>query len=142
MLGAQFTQVAHLGGHIDLLGYDLPTQEAQAGGVLPLTLYWKATALVPNNYQVFAHLSAPDGTVWGQSDKLNPGDFPSTRWPLDKYVWDDHALQIKPDAPPGEYRLLVGLYTLENGQRVPVLDERGQIMGDSVELKSTVLVRP
>ena len=141
VLGAQFKQIAHLGGHIDLLGYDLATQEVQAGGVLPLTLYWKATAPVPNNYQVFAHLSAPDGTVWGQSDKLNPGDFPSTRWPLDKYVWDDHMLQIKPDAPPGEYQLSVGLYLLQDGRRAPVFDDAGQIVADQVVLKTTITVR-
>jgi hypothetical protein len=109
--------------------------------VLPLTLYWKATALVPYNYQAFAHISAPDGTVWGQSDKLNPGDFPSTRWPLDKYVWDDHKVQIKPDTPPGEYQLSVGLYLLEDGRRAPVFDDAGQIVADHVVLSATIQVR-
>ncbi len=140
-LGAQHKQIAHLGGHIDLLGYDLSATEVQSGGVLPLTVYWKATALVPDNYQVFAHISAPDGTVWGQSDKLNPGDFPSTRWPLDKYVWDDHKVQLKPDTPPGEYLLSVGLYLLEDGRRAPVFDDAGQIVADHVVLKTTITVR-
>lgn len=141
VLGAQFKQIAHLGGHIDLLGYDLAAREVQSGGVLPLTLYWKATALVPHNYQVFAHLIAPDGAVWGQSDKLNPGDFPATRWPLDKYVWDDHRLQLKPDTPPGAYQLSVGLYLLEDGRRAPVFDNDGQIVADQVILKTTINVR-
>jgi hypothetical protein len=104
-------------------------------------LYWKATAPVPYNYQVFAHLSAPDGVVWGQSDKLNPGDFPATRWPLDKYVWDDHALQIKPAAPPGEYQLSVGLYLLQDGRRAPVFDDNGQIVADQVILNTFITVR-
>ena len=124
-----------------MLGYDLSATEVQSGGVLPLTVYWKATALVPDNYQVFAHISAPDGTVWGQSDKLNPGDFPSTRWPLDKYVWDDHKVQLKPDTPPGEYLLSVGLYLLEDGRRAPVFDDAGQIVADHVVLKTTITVR-
>jgi hypothetical protein len=141
VLGAHFKQIAHLGGHIDLLGYDLSAREVQSGGVLPLTLYWKATALVPHNYQVFAHLIAPDEAVWGQSDKLNPGDFPSTRWPLDKYVWDDHQMHIKPDTPPGEYQLSVGLYLLEDGRRAPVFDDDGQIVADHVVLKTTINVR-
>ena len=96
--------------------------------------------LVPYNYQVFAHLSAADGTVWGQSDKLNPGDFPSTRWPLDKYVWDDHKIQLKPDTPPGKYQLSVGLYLLEDGRRAPVFDN-GQIVADHVVLTTTIQVR-
>jgi hypothetical protein len=142
VLGAQFKQMAHLGGHIDLLGYDLVTVNVEAGGTLPLTLYWRATAPVPTNYQVFAHLSQPGAAPWGQSDKLNPGDFPTTRWPLDKYVWDDHVLSIRPDTPAGDYVLSVGLYTLGDGKRAPVLDDNGQIIGDSVTLDTIVHVTP
>ena len=139
-LGAQFKQPAHLGGGIDLLGYDLPATEVRAGGTLPLTLYWRATAAVPKNYQVFVHLAQPGLPPWGQSDKLNPGDFPTTRWPLDKFVWDDHQLKVRSDTPPGDYRLSVGLYTLSDGQRVPVMDDKGQIIGDNVPLETIVRV--
>jgi hypothetical protein len=139
-LGAQHQQQANFGGHIELLGYDLPSAEIESGQALPLTLYWRATAPVPLNYQVFVHLSNPATTLWGQSDKLNPGDFPSTRWPLDRFVWDDHWLQVLPGTPPGEYRLSVGLYQLENGQRVPVLDNQGQIIGDNIVLDTVVHV--
>ncbi len=140
-LGAQHQQRANFGGHIELLGFDLPSNEVAAGQVLPLTLYWRATAPVPNNYQVFVHLSNPATTLWGQSDKLNPGDFPSTRWPLDRFVWDDHKVQLKPDAPPGEYQLAVGLYLLQDGRRAPVFDDAGQIVADHVVLKTTINVR-
>jgi hypothetical protein len=139
-LGAQHQQRANFGGHIELLGYDLPAVEIEAGQQLPLTLYWRATAPVPHNYQVFAHLTNPATTLWGQSDKLNPGDFPSTRWPLDKFVWDDHRLQVLPGTPPGEYRLSVGLYDLSSGQRAPVFDEAGQLTGDNVGLDTAVKV--
>ncbi|MFN8597560.1 MAG: 6-pyruvoyl-tetrahydropterin synthase-related protein [Anaerolineae bacterium] len=140
VLGAQVKQVAHLGGHIDLLGYDVPVVEVKAGDSLPLTLYWKATAPVPKNYQVFAHVGVPGVPPFGQSDKLNPGDFPTTRWPLDKYVWDDHTVIIAPDTPPGEYELSVGLYTLGDGVRAPVFDEAGQIVGDHVVLQTRIKV--
>ena len=123
-----------------MLGYDLPAVEVEAGQPLPLTLYWHATAPVPHNYQVFVHLSNPATTLWGQSDKLNPGDFPSTRWPLDRFVWDDHRLQVLPGTPPGEYRLSVGLYDLSSGQRAPIFDDAGQIVGDNVVLDTVVKV--
>ena len=103
-------------------------------------MYWKATAPAPTNYQVFAHLARPPFVLWGQSDKLNPGDFPTTRWPLDKYVWDDHTLRVLPGTPPGEYAIVVGLYTLGDGRRAPVLDTAGQIVGDSVQLSLPVRV--
>jgi hypothetical protein len=140
VLGAQHPQRANFGGHIELLGYDLPLTEIESGQRLPLTLYWRATASVPHNYQVFAHLTNPATTLWGQSDKLNPGDFPSTRWPLDRFVWDDHRLQVLPGTPPGEYRLAVGLYDLNSGQRAPIFDEAGQIVGDNMVLDTVVKV--
>ena len=139
VLGAQVQQRADFGGHIELLGYDLPSNEVAAGQALPLTLYWYATAPVPHNYQVFVHLTNPATTLWGQSDKLNPGDFPSTRWPLDRFVWDDHRLPVLPGTPPGEYRLSVGLYDLGSGQRAPVFSD-GQIVGDNVVLDTVVKV--
>ncbi len=139
-LGAQHQQRANFGGHIELLGYDLPSGEVESGQQLPLTLYWHATAPVPYNYQVFVHLTNPATTLWGQSDKLNPGDFPSTRWPLDRFVWDDYQLPVLPGTPPGEYRLSVGLYDLASGQRAPILNDAGQIVSDNVVLDTVVNV--
>jgi len=132
---------------ITLLGFDLPQSEVRAGGSFPITLYWKATAPVPVNYQVFVHLV--NQQLWGQPlhDKLNPGDFPTSRWPLDKYVWDDYAtpdsvIRVRPDAPPGEYEIRAGLYTLADGVRAPVFDSKGNPVGDSVVLPLKMRVLP
>jgi hypothetical protein len=137
---ATYKQAANFDGHIALLGFDVPQPEVQPGESLPLTLYWTATAPVPINYQVFAQLTRPPTVLWGQSDKLNPGDFPSTRWPLDRYVWDDHLLRVLPGTPPGAYTLSVGLYTLEDGRRAPVFDTAGRLIGDSVQLNLPIRV--
>jgi len=138
--------VAHV---ITLLGFDLPQSKVRAGTSFPLTLYWKATAPVSVNYQVFVHLVGPRDKLWGQPlrDKLNPGDFPTVRWPLDKYVWDDYAtpesvIRIKPDTPPGDYEILVGLYTLADGVRAPVFDVQGNLVGDSIALPIKIRVLP
>lgn len=138
------SSLAHV---ITLLGFDLPQREVRADGSFPLTLYWKATAPVPVNYQAFVHLI--NQQLWGQPlhDKLNPGDFATTRWPLDKYVWDDYAtpysvVRVKPDTPPGEYEIRVGLYTLADGVRAPVFDARGNLAGDSIVLPVKVRVLP
>jgi hypothetical protein len=133
-------QKIDFGGHIQLLGFDLAQGEVRSGDKLPLTLYWQATAPVPDNYQVFAHLTRPTTHLWGQSDNLNPGEIPTRRWPLDKYVRDEHALDILPGTPPGEYQLTVGLYTLANGARVPVFDAQGTFLGDTLTLPTTVRV--
>jgi hypothetical protein len=143
VLGAQHSltdQKIDFGGYIQLLGYDLPQDEVRSDGTLPLTLYWWATAPVPDNYQVFAHLTRPTTHLWGQSDNLNPGEIPTRRWPLDKYVRDEHELDILPGTPPGEYQLTVGLYTLADGARVPVFDAQGTFLGDTFTLPTTLRV--
>lgn len=137
---SMFGAAVDFGHHIQMLGYDLPRSRVPAGGTLPLTLYWRATAPVPDNYQVFAHLTRPITHLWGQSDNLNPGDLPTERWPLDKYVRDEHELTVLPGTPPGDYQLSVGLYTLADGARVPVFDAEGTLLGDTFELGTPVRV--
>ena len=70
------------------MGYDVSNTSVKPGDTVYLTLYWKAQDELDINYQAFVHVFGPDGLV-AQSDKLNPGEFPTRRWPLDKYVRDE-----------------------------------------------------
>ncbi len=83
------------------------------------------------NYQVFAHLLDSENNLVAQSDKLNPGDFPTRRWPTDKYVRDEHELFLPADLDPGNYRWSVGLWAAGDGWRLPVFDDSGEMVGDS-----------
>jgi len=47
---------------------------------------------------------------------------------------------VKPDAPPGQFVIEVGMYLPQSGQRLPVLDKSGQVQGDRV-LLATVEIR-
>jgi hypothetical protein len=137
---AQHEQHAVLGGEVELLGFDLPQRRVRAGEELTLVLYWRAREPLQTNYQSFAHLTHPTAVSWGQSDALNPGGLPTTRWPLDRYVQDPHQVRVRPGTPPGEYRLEVGLYTMEDGRRLPVLGPNGEPAGESVTLDVPVEV--
>jgi hypothetical protein len=99
---------------------------------MDVTFYWQPWQPLDINYQVFVHLLAEDGSLVAQSDKLNPGDFPTGRWPLDKYVRDENTLAIPADLPPGTYRLSVGLWVAAEGWRLPVLDDDRTQIGDNV----------
>ncbi|MFZ5916908.1 MAG: 6-pyruvoyl-tetrahydropterin synthase-related protein [Chloroflexota bacterium] len=137
---AQHKLQANFSDQVMLLGYDLPQTEVLADGEIPLTLYWKAIQPVPTNYSVFVHLVRPPEHLWGQDDRLNPADFPMTRWPLDKYVRDRHTLPVLPGTPPGEYEILVGFYRQDTGERLVVLGADG-IAGE-VRLPTTVRLLP
>jgi hypothetical protein len=94
------------------------------------------------NYQTFVHLARPLHVLWGQEDHLNPGGLPTTRWPVDKYVWDEYEIRVLPGTPPGEYSINVGVPLWASNHRLLRYDEAGQVAGDSVVIGSIEVVRP
>lgn len=139
---AQYEVHANFGGQIELLGYDLPEQRVRSGGTLPLVLYWRALAPMSENYQTFVHVAQPLHLVWGQADRLNPGDFPTARWPLDKYVWDAYDIHIPLGTPPGEYMINVGVPSWAGGYRLLRIDQDGQTVGDGVVIATVEVLPP
>jgi len=137
---AQHQLRANFGDQIELLGYDLPQQRVRAGEEFSIVLYWRALIPLGDNYQSFVHLAQPLHVLWGQEDHLNPGDLPTTRWPLDKYVWDEYDIRVLPETGPGEYLLNVGLYSAAGEYRLQRLDESGQVVGDSIVIASIEVV--
>jgi hypothetical protein len=141
-LPAQTAVFADFDDQIVLIGYDLSTDSARPGESVTVTLYWKAKqAPLPVNYQVFAHLLAEDGVLVAQSDKLNPGEFPTRRWTTEKYVRDRHELQLPDDLPPGRYILSTGLWAAFEGWRLPLVDENGRQIGDNYRLPVEFIAR-
>jgi hypothetical protein len=137
-----------LGPSIRLLGYDLAQDAVQPGGTLDLTLYWQADAPVTARYKVFTHLlgdvwNAANGNfIWGQVDgEPAGGEAPTTTWTPGAVIADRYRIPVAPDAPPGLYRLEVGLYGLVDGQRLPVLTADSQPAGDAVDLGSIEVSR-
>ncbi len=140
-LPANYQQHADFGGEISMLGFDLSDTQLRPGQVLDVTIYWNAQRPVTQTYQSFVHLVRPEGTIWRQSDTLNPGGFPTNLWPTDRYVSDKHRLTLPDDLPPGEYFLSVGLYTLHNSQRLPVQEAESGYTRDNLILSQEVIVR-
>jgi hypothetical protein len=98
-----------------------------------LTLYWRALAGMETSYTVFTHLLDSANQIRGQQD--NPpmnGTYPTTLWVPGEVVADPYALQVSADAQPGTHAIEIGLYVVETGQRLPVLDAAGQVTGDRI----------
>ena len=130
-----------LGEHIRLLGYDMPQTVAEPGGVVELTLYWQALEPIQTRYKVFTHLlgetynATMDNFLWGQQDNepVN-GQVPTTVWAPGVIIADPYSISVAANAPPGQYRIEVGMYGLVDGNRLPVL-ENGAVTGDHVILQ-------
>lgn len=125
---------ANFGDQIALLGYTEIGETAVPGSKVEFTVYWKALRELEISYQSFVHVLDANGNLVAQSDKLNPGEFPTNRWPLDKYVPDTHRIVLPHDLPKGEYTVVTGLWVMGEGWRLPVFDENGETIGDNVEL--------
>jgi hypothetical protein len=127
---------ANVGDQVALIGYDTSSTSARAGEEVEIVLYWQAFAPMDINYQVFLHLMAEDGSLVSQSDKLNPGHFPTKRWPLDRYIRDAHTLTMPTGLAPAELQVRAGLWVQDEGWRLPVLDANDRQIGDTVPLFS------
>jgi len=112
-----------LGGKVRLLGYDLTTAKVEPGGSMSLTLYWQALAKMERDYSVFVHVVGEDGQILSQHDGLPEGGFyPTSYWELGETVKDDRVLSLPSHTDAGDYELRVGMYLLEDMDRLPVVE--------------------
>ena len=115
-----------LGGKVRLLGYNIESG-FRPGDRIHLTLFWQCLEKMDKGYTVFTHLTDAKGRIWGQKDNPPVGGFyPTTGWEPGEIVRDQYDIPIAPDAPPGEYRIEVGMYLAETGERLPVVDPSKQ----------------
>lgn len=126
--------VAQIGDVVQLLGEEHGA-EAPQGGALPLTLLWQVRRAAPGaDYAFFSHLSDIQGETRGQGDA---NEFYTDGWQPGDLVIGRYDLRVQPDAPPGRYRLRVGLYDRRHPERpLPVAGG-----GASVEVGTAVIRR-
>jgi hypothetical protein len=124
---------ATLGGIIRLEGATQLPLHAAAGATLLITLFWHALELVPDRYSVFIHLLDAAGGLSAQIDSPPlAGARPTTGWLPGEYLTDSYNLVLPAGLPPGTYRLEVGLYQPNTGERLPVTgtDDASILIGE------------
>jgi hypothetical protein len=107
------------GDEITLVGYSLLNDDLPAGGVAQVTLFWQVSQTPAQRYKVFLHALDAGNHIVGQRD-AEPGGGArlTTLWQPGQMVADNHGVPIHPATPPGEYRLEMGMYDPETGQRL------------------------
>lgn len=124
---------------ICLRGATLSAITAAPGQPVELVLYWQALSEPAAVYTAFLHvLNANDETVL-PADHW-PGGLPSDIWDAGQVVTDRVPLALPSDLTPGEYRLRVGLYNADTGERLPV--SSGGVAPDYFILPLTLTVQP
>ncbi|MFQ5886308.1 MAG: glycosyltransferase family 39 protein, partial [Anaerolineae bacterium] len=126
---------------ITLLGYSLAEEEVRAGEIIRLTLFWREEAEVDERYKVFVHLLNGQGRLLAQRDSEPVGgSTPTTTWVPGEVVADNCGVLLPEDLPPADYHLLVGIYLPSTGERLSVLGDEGEVVGDSIALASVQVV--
>lgn len=109
------------GAGVRLAGYDAMV----TGGELKLDLYWRAEAPIRRAYNVFFHVVDGQGRIVAQDDGPPAGGrYPTDLWEPGDRLRDRHRVDLS-RLPPGEYWVRVGLYSLEDGQRLPAVGPDG-----------------
>ncbi len=123
---------AELHDRVLLVGYTVGTP----GTTLPLVLYWKTQRWLDRDYTVFVHLLDEDGRIVAQSDsEPAAGLAPTSIWGPGAVVYDAHNLTLPASLLPGRYRLQVGMYDAETGERLPITDTQQPGPNDAIVLE-------
>jgi len=131
-------------GQIALLGYDAPTENTWPGDRLPVTLYYQAMVPFGIDYTVFVHFVDDQGSIVTQQDTYpGMGRYPTTMWEPGEIIADTFYLTMPEWAPvPGTGIFEAGFYDRETQLRLLVVDEEGQVTGDSVWFDRIPIVAP
>jgi hypothetical protein len=111
-------------GEMQLLGYDLATPTAQPGQALELTLYWQALIPMDRNWSIFVHVVDEAGVIVAQRDRYPGAGSLATTLLEPGQTFADHYVIPIPEAAyaPVPAELVVGLYDLTDGARLPLPD--------------------
>jgi 4-amino-4-deoxy-L-arabinose transferase-like glycosyltransferase len=128
-------------GKIELIGYSLPNgPPSSASESLAIVFYWHALTEIDEDYTVFLHLlnedrDGADSGLVGQSDGPPfDNDYPTSYWLPGQILGDVHVLSLDGARPANVY-LLVGLYRLADGMRLPIHTATGErIPDDAIKL--------
>lgn len=89
------------------------------GATYDVLLQWRASGPTDTPLSVFTQILNEDGTLVAQHDGP-PADGlrPTTDWHAGEVIADLHSVELPADMPAGTYRLIVGLYDPETGDRL------------------------
>lgn len=118
------------GESIHLKSYALNAEAFFAGDLLQLQLEWMTSAPLDKGYKVFVQMLNSDGVLVAQRDSEPAGGLKATNtWEVGETIFDNHALVIPADLPAGDYKLIIGLYDINDAASRLAVGE-----GDYLEL--------
>jgi hypothetical protein len=101
--------------------------------VIHVSLSWRSLQPIDADYTVFVHLIGEGGRIWAQHDSHPVGcSCPTSSWDVGEEITDQHGIALPADIPPGEYKLVLGLYDATTGERLPLTTSAQDTPADRV----------
>lgn len=131
-------QIELVGYHLPLADYHLPLAEAwRPGDIVPLTLFWQGRTAIGQDYNVFVHLLDGSSQIVAQIDSAPMGGLrPTSDWAADEIIVDRHGLFLPDDLSAGEYKLYVGMYLPDTGERLATTTGQDAILLTNLRVKA------
>ncbi|MCC6457404.1 MAG: glycosyltransferase family 39 protein [Caldilineaceae bacterium] len=108
---------AHFGDEIALDSYQL----ARSDEGLEVTLRLSALRRPARDYTIFLHVEQTPGEIIAQSDaQPRDGQYPTGIWDAGEEVVSTWRVALPASLPPGSYKVWMGVYYWENGERLPI----------------------
>ena len=106
--------------------YGLNSQLFRPGEVVQVTLDWSTTREISSRYKVFIHVYSNTNLPPLAQHDSEPvgGSMPTNVWVSNEVITDMHGVSLPGDIQAGEYTLAVGMYSVEDGERLRVIGER------------------
>lgn len=125
-----------------LKGYTLPNPVVAPGEKLRLDLYWTTDRMVDLEDKTFVQIINLETLHKAAQRDAEPGctKYAMDDWRPGDLNLDPYTLTLAPDAPPGRYTVLVGMYHADSEERYPILTPNGAWVGDALPL-TTIEVR-
>ena len=90
---------------------------------------------------MFVHLLDADNHIIGQRDAEPGGGVALTStWAPGETIVDNYGILVRPGTPSGTYRVEIGLYSVDNGERLPVT--KGPDVGTDRVLLPPIAIEP
>ena len=111
-LGARFGEL------VSVVGYSSSAPVARPGSEVEVTLLFESLQPVTGGWRFFFHVMGPAGLFRNLDHVPVDGAFAVDAWRKGQRILDRIKIAFPPGTPPGDYRLIAGLY--RGAERLPV----------------------
>jgi hypothetical protein len=120
---------------ITLEGYALGNRRLAAGDIAQVTLFWRADETPDRRYRTFIHVVDEGNHIVGQRDaEPGGGALLTTLWTPGEVIADNYGVPIHPATPPGRYRIEIGMYDPQTGERLVTLEGESQVWTEPIDV--------